>query len=141
MILIEKLERFVKAQEADYEIALKEIKKGKKKSHWMWYIFPQIKGLGHSWTSDFYGIRNEKEAKNYLTHPILGQRLLEISGELLKLEGKNAREIFGYTDAMKLRSSMTLFYLVSDNDIFYKVLKKYFCGDIDQKTKELLLAK
>lgn len=107
----------------------------------MWYIFPQMKGLGHSWAADFYGIRSEEEAKKYLAHPILGKRLLEISCELLKLEGKSAREIFGYTDATKLRSSMTLFYLVSNNTVFYEVLKKYFDGAPDQRTETLLYSK
>lgn len=135
------LERFVEAQKDDYAIALKEIKNGRKSTHWMWYVFPQMKGLGHSCAADFYGIQSAIEAKEYLAHPILGQRLLEISGALLKLEGKSAREIFGYTDATKLRSSMTLFYLVSENDIFLEVLMKYFDGSIDQKTKNLLLTK
>ena len=132
------LERFIKAQEMDYAIALSEIKNGRKESHWMWYIFPQIKGLGFSYTAQYYAIQNQKEAEDYLAHPILGERLLEISEALLKIESNDAGRVFGYPDDMKLKSSMTLFYLVSGNDIFQKVLDKFFDGKIDEKTKNLL---
>lgn len=98
------LERFVKAQEGSYEIALNEIRQGQKRSHWMWYIFPQIKGLGYSSTAQYYAIQDENEAENYLNHPILSKRLMEISEELLKLDSNNASEVFGYPDDMKLKS-------------------------------------
>ena len=133
------LDRFIKAQEIDYEFALKEIKQGRKRTHWMWYIFPQLKGLGYSSMAAYYGIQNRKEAEAYIAHPVLGTRLLEISKELMKLEGKSAKEIFGSTDEMKLRSCMTLFYLVSKEAVFQEVLKKYFHGNLDEKTQEILL--
>lgn len=132
------LERFVKAQEGSYEIALNEIRQGQKRSHWMWYIFPQIKGLGYSSTAQYYAIQDENEAENYLNHPILSKRLMEISEELLKLDSNNASEVFGYPDDMKLKSSMTLFFLVSEQEIFEKVLDKFFDGKIDRKTVEIL---
>lgn len=132
------LERFVKAQEGSYEIALNEIKHGRKRSHWMWYIFPQIKGLGYSSTAQYYAIQDKTEAENYLKHPILSKRLTEISEELLKLDSNNASEVFGYPDDMKLKSSMTLFSLVSEQEIFEKVLDKFFDGKIDGKTVEIL---
>lgn len=132
------LERFVKAQEENYETALNEIKQGRKRSHWMWYIFPQIKGLGHSPIAQYYSIQDKNEAENYLKHPILSKRLVEISEELLKLDNDNASEVFGYPDDMKLKSSMTLFYLVSENNVFKKVLEKFFCGKLDERTIEIL---
>lgn len=132
------LERFIKAQETDYPIALAEIRNGRKRSHWMWYIFPQYKGLGFSSTSQYYAIQNKKEAEEYLAHPVLGKRLLEISEVLLELESNDASKVMGYPDDMKLRSSMTLFYLVSDNEVFKKVLDKFFDGKIDTKTEKLL---
>lgn len=132
------LERFVKAQEGSYEIALNEIKHGRKRSHWMWYIFPQIKGLGYSSTAQYYAIQDKKEAENYLKHPVLSKRLMEISEELLRLDSNNASEVFGYPDDMKLKSSMTLFSLVSEQEIFEKVLDKFFDGKIDGKTVEIL---
>ena len=105
------LSRFLKAQERDYAQALREIQSGRKRSHWMWYIFPQIQGLGFSSTAQFYAIENLQEAKDYLAHPVLGARLKEISSALLQLDGLTASEIFGYPDDLKLRSSMTLFAL------------------------------
>lgn len=132
------LERFVKAQEESYEIALNEIKQGRKRSHWMWYIFPQIKGLGYSSTAQYYAIQDKKEAENYLKHPILSKRLVEISEELLKIDNDNASEVFGYPDDMKLKSSMTLFYLVSEKIVFKRVLEKFFCGELDKRTVEIL---
>lgn len=133
------LERFVLAQKDDFDIALKEIKSGKKISHWMWYIFPQLKGLGMSHYSQFYGIENLEEAIEYLHHPSLGSRLVDISKELLKLNTNNAVEIFGEIDAMKLQSSMTLFSLVEGApDVFSKVLNKFFSGKLDKKTLKLL---
>ena len=132
------LEQFVKAQEGSYEIALNEIKRGRKRSHWMWYIFPQIKGLGYSSTAQYYAIQDKKEAENYLKHPILSKRLVEISEELLKIDNDNASEVFGYPDDMKLKSSMTLFYLVSEKVVFKRVLEKFFCNELDKRTVEIL---
>ena len=132
------LDRFLKAQELDYDIALSEMRAGRKKSHWMWYIFPQIKGLGFSSTAQYYAIQSKKEAEEYLAHPILGKRLLEISEALLEIKSNDASRVMGYPDDMKLKSSMTLFYLVSGEDIFKKVLDKFFDGKIDKKTEELL---
>ena len=129
-----KLDRFIKAQEDAYLIALNEIKNGKKQSHWMWYIFPQIKGLGMSETSRYYGIDDEDEAKEYLDNEILGFRLREITSELLKLDTNNPVDIFGVIDSMKLKSSMTLFDHVSNDKIFSEVLEKYYNGEIDDKT-------
>ena len=105
------LKRFTEAQYRDYEQALKEIKNGRKESHWMWYIFPQLKGLGRSYTSDFYGIENLDEAKAFLQDPYLGKNLQEIAAALLELDNDNATQIMGRPDDMKLKSSMTLFAL------------------------------
>lgn len=134
------LERFVKAQEQDYEFALNEIKSGTKFGHWMWYIFPQMEGLGRTNRSNFYGIKSLEEAKEYLNHPILGVRLIEITNELLQFEGSDAELIVGFPDCLKLRSSMTLFDLVDDseNELFKRVLKKFYNGQLDDKTLELL---
>ena len=134
VIVMEQLDRFIKAQENMYLIALNEIKNGRKQSHWMWYIFPQIKGLGMSETSRYYGIDGEDEAKEYLDNEILGSRLREITSELLKLDINNPVDIFGTIDAMKLKSSMTLFDHVSDDKLFSEVLDKYYNGEIDEKT-------
>jgi len=131
-------ERFVKAQEESYGQALTEIKNGRKRSHWMWYVFPQLKGLGRSETARYYGIENRAEAKAYLAHPLLGSRLLEIAGELLKLESSDATVVFGRPDDLKLKSSMTLFYLVDGNPTFKAVLDKYFGGEIDEVTADQL---
>ena len=136
------LNRFVTAQENQYEIALSEIKKGKKRSHWMWYIFPQLAGLGRSGTSRIYGIKNLEEAISYLQHPLLGKRLEEISSSLLQLPGNNANTIFGSPDDMKLRSCMTLFSEVPGaSPVFENVLRKYFNGIKDSLTLELLATK
>ena len=132
------LERFIIAQEQNYQAALQEIKNGKKQSHWMWYIFPQLKGLGFSSTAVYYAIQNEKEAKAYLDHVILGQRLKEACAALLNLRTCDANEIFGFPDNLKLRSSMTLFYLVSHDEIFQKVIEKFFNGEFDPLTISLL---
>ena len=132
------LSRFLKAQEYDYEQALREIRGGRKRSHWMWYIFPQIQGLGFSSTAQYYAIRDLQEAKDYLAHPVLGARLKEISSALLDLEGLSASEIFGYPDDLKLRSSMTLFRLADLNEpIFLEVLEKYYDGEPDSRTVDL----
>lgn len=132
------LERFVKAQEGSYEIALNEIKKGRKESHWMWYIFPQIKGLGHSSTAQYYAIQGRAEGEAYLAHPVLSKHLLEISEELLKIESDDASLVFGFPDDLKLKSSMTLFSLISKKTVFKRVLDKFFDGEIDERTVELL---
>ena len=128
------LERFLEAQKLDYMSALNEIKDGEKRSHWIWYIFPQIKGLGHSYNSEFYGISSKEEAKAYLEHPVLGVRLREITQVLLDCGNPSADDIFGFPDVLKVRSCMTLFDLVSPNDIFNDVLYKYYEGQRCDKT-------
>ena len=133
------LERFKKAQEYDYAIALEEVKGGRKRSHWMWYIFPQLKGLGMSGMADFYGISGKEEALAYLADPVLGNRLREITEVLLTLPNQNAERIFGYPDVLKLRSCMTLFAAVSEeNSLFQQVLDAYYEGEGDTKTLRLL---
>ena len=136
---INSLERFVKAQELAYPIALQDIKKGKKRSHWMWYIFPQLRGLGTSTMAHKYGIIDLGEAKAYLEHPVLSARLYELCGELLKRKDKSAYDIFGDIDAMKLKSSMTLFALTSkEHTIFDEVLECFFDGERDAITLKLI---
>ena len=136
---INSLERFVKAQELAYPIALQDIKKGKKRSHWMWYIFPQLRGLGMSSMAHKYGIVDLDEAKAYLAHPVLSGRLYELCGELLKHKDKSAYDIFGDIDAMKLKSSMTLFALTSkEHTIFDEVLEFFFDGERDAITLKLI---
>ena len=132
------LERFVEAQETHYANALEEIKQGFKSSHWMWFIFPQLDGLGFSYMAKFYGIKCLKEVQEYLEHPILGMRLREISKELLNHKDKTACEILGEIDAMKLKSSMTLFDFVSPNEIFNEVLLMFYNGARDEKTLHLI---
>ncbi|TDE15625.1 DUF1810 domain-containing protein [Dyadobacter psychrotolerans] len=133
------LERFLKAQERDYHTALAEIRNGRKQSHWIWYIFPQIAGLGFSSTSAFYAIQNKTEAESYWSHPVLGGRLKEVSNAVLGIQGKTAIQIMGSPDDLKLRSSMTLFSLVENADpVFQAVLDKYFNGKPDQKTIALI---
>ena len=133
------LQRFEDAHRQDYETALAEIRRGRKTSHWMWYIFPQLKGLGHSPTAQYYGIENLAEAEAFLAHPVLGVHLVEISRALLALETDNADLVFGYPDNLKLRSSMTLFAQVREaNPVFGQVLDKFFEGKPDQRTLELL---
>lgn len=128
------LNRYIEAQSYDYERALIEIKNGKKETHWMWYIFPQIKGLGFSATSKFYEIQSIEEAISYLEHEILGTRLIEITSELLKLKSNNIIDILGPIDSIKLKSSMTLFSYISNNQIFNKVLEKYYNNELDINT-------
>ena len=133
------LERFYKPQDSEYETALREVRNGRKTSHWMWYIFPQLRGLGHSSMSDYYGISGEEEARAYLADPVLGKRLVEISEALMELEDKDPAGIFGFPDTMKLRSCMTLFAEVSGEDsVFRRVLKAYFDGVRDERTIWLL---
>ena len=128
------LERFVEAQELDYISALNEVKNGEKRGHWIWYIFPQIKGLGHSYNSEFFGISSKEEAKAYLDHPVLGVRLREITQALLDCGHPSADDIFGFPDVLKVRSCMTLFDLVAPDDIFNDVLYKYYEGQRCDKT-------
>lgn len=133
------LERFLKAQARNYDAALREIRDGCKRSHWMWYVFPQIQGLGYSSTAQFYAIRDLDEAKAYLQHPVLRERLLEISNALLALDSNNASEVFGWPDDMKLRSSMTLFAEAEPEcAVFQKVLEQYFHGQKDERTLAIL---
>jgi len=133
------LNRFTDAQRSAYATALSEIRNGRKRSHWMWFIFPQIQGLGFSEAARYYGIKDINEAKAYLNHPVLGGRLIEISNELLKLESHNASEIFGSPDDLKLRSCMTLFASVPGADpVFHSVLDKFFGGIKDIKTLQIL---
>ena len=133
------LNRFVEAQEATYEQALAEIREGRKRSHWMWFIFPQFAGLGFSPTSQRYAIRSVAEAEAYLRHPILGRRLVECAEAVLAVEGKSATEIFGHPDDLKLRSSATLFASVaSPGSVFHRILEKYFQGAADPQTLRLI---
>ena len=133
------LDRFLKAQERDYDTALSEIRSGRKRSHWIWYIFPQVKGMGFSSTSEFYGIDGLDEAKAYLGNEVLKGRLLEISGALLSLDSSDAGEVMGYPDDLKLRSSMTLFAEAAPElEVFRKVLDKFYGGEKDRKTLEIL---
>ena len=132
------VERFIDAQKEDYDIAFREISNGKKRNHYMWYIFPQVKGLGRSSTAKYYGIDGLDEAREYMENEYLANNLINISNELLKLETNDPVEIFGHTDSKKLRSSMTLFELVSDNEVFHSVLEKYFDGKRDQITLDLM---
>jgi len=133
------LKRFLDAQNQLYLKALAEMRNGKKESHWMWFVFPQVKGLGFSETAKFYGIADLEEATAYLAHPVLGRHLIEISEAVLQIENKTATEIFGAPDDMKLRSSITLFAKVENaNPVFEKVLDKYFMGMQDDYTEDLL---
>jgi uncharacterized protein (DUF1810 family) len=132
------LERFVRAQATDYDQALSELREGRKRSHWMWYIFPQIEGLGLSPMSRQYSIKSAAEARAYLDHPVLGPRLQECATVVNNIAGRSAFEIFGAPDDMKLRSSVTLFANVSDGGIFEQLIQKYFEGQQDEKTLQTL---
>ena len=133
------LDRFIKAQEDYYEIALKEIQGGKKLSHWIWFIFPQIKGLGYSEKARYYSIQNLEEGKAYLENKYLYNNLIKICKELLELESDNILEIMGFPDNLKLCSSMTLFNIVDPKEqVFKEVLDKYFNGCIDEKTLNII---
>jgi len=139
MNLDDGIERFVEAQQNVYNQALNEINNGKKQSHWMWFVFPQIRGLGFTDFNVYYGIKDLKEAQQYLSDPILGERLIEISEAVLSQEGKTALEIFGNPDQRKLKSSMTLFSQIQyTNPVFQKVLEKYYQGSVDEKTMAIL---
>jgi uncharacterized protein (DUF1810 family) len=133
------LERFRKAQRDSYDTALHEIQNGRKRSHWMWYIFPQIAGLGYSPTAQYYAIRDLDEAVDFLNDKALGKNLIEISEALLLIESNDATEVMGYPDDMKLRSSMTLFELADPEcKVFQKVLDKFYHGERDERTLEIL---
>lgn len=148
-----KLERFVTAQDADgtYDLAISELRAGHKTGHWMWFIFPQIDGLGHSQTARMYAISTLREAQEYLRHPLLGPRLLACAGAVAGVRGRNVQQIFGTTDAQKLCSSMTLFLRAaagegapglgaSLGDVFEQVLALYFDGSPDSATDQRLEA-
>ena len=128
------LDRFIEAHNADYTRALNEVKSGIKLTHWMWYIFPQITGLGMSETARYYEIKSLDEARAYLNNELLKSHLIEISNALLELYTNDPVEVFGDVDALKLKSSMTLFSYVSDDEIFNKVIDKYFNGSKDLTT-------
>ena len=138
---INSLDRFLEAQERMYETALKEIKNGEKESHWMWYIFPQLRGLGRSQMAYTYGINGLEEAKAYLDHPVLSARLIEISEALLKHKNQDIENILGDIDAMKLRSCMTMFDYISPNDIFGEVLDVFYQGERGGKTIRVISRK
>lgn len=132
------LERFVLAQRNVYSQALSEIIRGRKTSHWMWFIFPQVKGLGRSYESQLYGIGDLSEARAYLAHEVLGNRLRECVSALLRIENRTALEIFGPIDEMKLRSSLTLFNAASEEAIFDQAIDRYFNGQTDDLTLGIL---
>lgn len=135
------IKRFVEAQSdkyAGYDVAFSEIKNGHKDSHWIWYIFPQLKGLGHSSFASYYGIADAEEARMFLNHKILGSRLKEISKELLKHKEKSINTIVPPIDAMKIRSCMTLFDAICPNDIFREVLKTFYNDKSDYRTLKML---
>ena len=133
------LNRFITAQSRDYDRALSEIRAGRKRSHWIWYIFPQLKGLGMSSTSEFYGIDGLGEAKAYMENALLRERLLEISGALLTPDSNDASSVMGYPDDLKLRSSMTLFAEAAPEcAVFQQVLDKFFGGEKDRSTLRML---
>ena len=129
------LDRFVRAQETDYDQALSEISSGRKRTHWMWYIFPQLEGLGSSWTSVHYSISGIGEAEAYLAHPVLGPRLVKCAEAALHHQGQTASSIFGYPDDLKFRSSATLFAHVSPaGSVFHQIIDTFFRGQPDETT-------
>ena len=133
------LDKYVSAQARDYDDALREIRGGRKRSHWIWYIFPQLDGLGYSPTAQYYGIRDLEQAKDYMAHPVLGPRLVEISEALLALPSSDPGAVMGYPDDLKLCSCMTLFELAApDQPVFGKVLDKFYGGRRDPLTLRLL---
>ena len=138
MVSSNNVSRFIEAQENTYSAALSEIKNGRKRTHWMWFIFPQIKGLGNTQMSVKYSINDINEAIFYINHPILGNRLKEITGELLKIKDKSALDIFGSPDDKKLKSCMTLFSIVSQDSIFRQVLNQFFNSEKDGKTLDII---
>jgi uncharacterized protein (DUF1810 family) len=133
------LARFIEAQQGEYDQAVAEIRSGRKRSHWMWYVFPQFTGLGSSPTSVHYAIKSRDEAEAYLAHPTLGRRLVECAESVLQIQDRSAHDIFGSPDDMKLRSSATLFASVSpDGSVFHRIIDKYFDGKLDDRTVKLL---
>lgn len=133
------LKRFLDAQRGVYEQALAELRAGRKRTHWMWFVFPQMRGLGSSETSRYYGIGSREEAAAYLEHPVLGLRLRECAEALLAVEGRSASQIFGYPDDLKLQSSMTLFaHVAGAQSAFLRVLDKYYGSERDPRSLELL---
>lgn len=135
------IERYLEPQRTAYAIALEEVRSGRKSSHWMWYIFPQLRGLGQSNPAWYYGIEDLEEASAYLAHPVLGQRLREITQAALELPETDPMKIFGWSDNMKFRSCMTLFAQISEDDLFTRTLDKFFGGQEDAMTLELLRQK
>ncbi len=134
------LQRFVDAQRGVYAQAEAELRAGRKESHWMWYVFPQIQGLGRSSMSQRYAISSLKEAKAYLDHPILGPRLRECTRLVTAVQNRSIEDVFGYPDGLKFRSSMTLFARAADdNQIFTQALSKYFRSEVDARTEEQLV--
>ena len=133
------LNRFVLAQNQVYSSVLEELQQGRKMSHWMWFVFPQLEGLGRSWMADKYGIGSRQEAEAYLAHPVLASRLVECTELVNAVNGRSIAQIFGNIDALKFRSSITLFCEVaSDKRIFLEALNKYFAGQPDQLTLDRL---
>ena len=133
------LQRFVDAQESVIEQVLSELRAGRKQGHWMWFIFPQLKGLGHSAMANHYGIASKEEAEAYLNHPVLGPRLIESTQLVNAVAGRSIDAILGYPDNLKFRSSITLFALVApENSLFREALRKYFDGKMDDRTADLL---
>lgn len=133
------LNRFLEAQESAFDTALAELRAGKKQSHWMWFIFPQLVGLGRSPTAEFYAIKSREEAEQYLEHPVLGPRLRECTEAVLAVEGRSISEILGYPDDLKFRSSMTLFATLSETgSLFECALEKFYSRGLDHRTIELL---
>ena len=134
------LHRFITAQERIYDIVLAELRSGQKRSHWMWFVFPQIDGLGHSPTAQHYAIKSRGEARQYLNHPVLGARLMKCAEAVVAIEGLSVSAIFGYPDDLKLKSSMTLFASIAEDphSVFIRVLEKYFHGEPDERTLHLL---
>ena len=134
-----RLERFVTAQARDFDTALEEIEHGRKRSHWMWYVFPQIQGLGMSSTAQYYSIKDLQEARDFLAHPVLGRNLLEISNALLRLDTNNPSAVMGWPDDLKLCSCMTLFEAADpDEPVFGAVLDKFYHGERDRLTIDRL---
>ncbi len=133
------LNRFISAQDGIYDRVLAELRGGQKRTHWMWYIFPQIDGLGHSPTTRHYAIKSVEEARRYLSHPVLGARLVECAEAVLAVQGLSASNIFGHPDDWKLQSSMTLFALVAEpHSVFERVLDKYSQGKRDARTLQIV---
>lgn len=135
------MDRFIEAQERHYQLALTEVQAGNKQSHWVWYIFPQMRGLGRSYFAQMYGILDREEAEAYLSHEILGKRLREITEALLAHEDRTAEEIFGDLDAMKVKSCMTLFDIISPDDIFSEILKRFYSNTRCELTTGMLSKK